>query len=424
MENIIFDENEYLNLLSYMISKTKFLQNNGQDLIPREKEIIDIILEELRDSINIRKKIIEYVENRGNLILEYPNDDNYDKTISFVGSHMDVVPANPDLWTKYPFTMIIEGDKLYGRGTTDCLGHVALLTLLIKYLDKFNIKLNYKIIIVFIANEECGDDIVGIEHLSRDGYLNNCKKGPVYWLDSSDTHPVLATGSGMGLELTVTGKKTHGGFPFNGVNPLPIAFDVSRLIVEHFNKLCSPLDIEKEYGYKTSSNMKPTVIKIPDGGSINQNPDKISITFDVRITPFYDSYNIFKCLEEYVKEINENIDLYLKPWHSALQSKIEGFKSEIILKKVFGPYKGAKCNNKSLGFKLLRDSTIKNTGVCNPTSELGSLPLISDLIDMGLDIQITGYGIGEVYHGNDEYCTLSGMKTGFYIIRDILIEYL
>lgn len=27
-----------------------------------------------------------------------------------------------------PFKLIVEGDKLYGRGTTDCLGHVALLT--------------------------------------------------------------------------------------------------------------------------------------------------------------------------------------------------------------------------------------------------------------------------------------------------------
>lgn len=27
-----------------------------------------------------------------------------------------------------PFQLTIKGDKLYGRGTTDCLGHVALIT--------------------------------------------------------------------------------------------------------------------------------------------------------------------------------------------------------------------------------------------------------------------------------------------------------
>lgn len=48
--------------------------------------------------------------------------------MSFVGCHMDVVTANPDSWTFDPFTLGVEGDQLRGRGTTDCLGHVALVT--------------------------------------------------------------------------------------------------------------------------------------------------------------------------------------------------------------------------------------------------------------------------------------------------------
>ena len=63
-----------------------------------------------------------------------------------------MVPANPEKWDRDPFKLFIEGDDLYGRGTTvssvfyitllpllllfwcfttgttDCLGHVALLT--------------------------------------------------------------------------------------------------------------------------------------------------------------------------------------------------------------------------------------------------------------------------------------------------------
>ena len=41
---------------------------------------------------------------------------------------MDVVPANPETWKRDPFKLTVEGDHLYGRGATDCLGHVALLT--------------------------------------------------------------------------------------------------------------------------------------------------------------------------------------------------------------------------------------------------------------------------------------------------------
>lgn len=45
-------------------------------------------------------------------------------------SHLDVVPADPTLWEVDPFKLTRDGDKLYGRGTTDCLGHVALITTL------------------------------------------------------------------------------------------------------------------------------------------------------------------------------------------------------------------------------------------------------------------------------------------------------
>ncbi len=40
-----------------------------------------------------------------------------------------VVPVgDPKKWTRDPTQLTVEGNKLYGRGVTDCLGHVALLT--------------------------------------------------------------------------------------------------------------------------------------------------------------------------------------------------------------------------------------------------------------------------------------------------------
>ena len=68
------------------------------------------------------------MEGRGNVIIKYPGVSSDGKIISFVGSHLDVVPANPSEWERNPFELIVEEDYLYGRGTTDCLGHVAMLT--------------------------------------------------------------------------------------------------------------------------------------------------------------------------------------------------------------------------------------------------------------------------------------------------------
>ncbi len=69
-------------------------------------------------------------------------------------SHLDVVTATPSTWERNPFELIIEGDRLYGRGTTDCLGHVALLTCFFVRLAQLRPELDTSIHAVFIASEE------------------------------------------------------------------------------------------------------------------------------------------------------------------------------------------------------------------------------------------------------------------------------
>jgi acetylornithine deacetylase len=75
----------------------------------------------------LKVAVHHFVEGRGNIIIEYPalsadSSSSSPEVVSFVGSHLDVVPANPADWERDPFQLFIEGDKLYGRGTTDCLG--------------------------------------------------------------------------------------------------------------------------------------------------------------------------------------------------------------------------------------------------------------------------------------------------------------
>jgi acetylornithine deacetylase len=104
-------------------------------LIPQENYVSDFLLAELEPYLTknggyISAERVELLPNRGHVILKYSHPDFADstQTLAFVGSHMDVVPANPEGWERDPFQLSVEGDKLYGRGTTDCLGHVALMT--------------------------------------------------------------------------------------------------------------------------------------------------------------------------------------------------------------------------------------------------------------------------------------------------------
>lgn len=79
-----------------------------------------------------------------------------------------------------PFTLSIDGDKLKGRGTTDCLGHVALVTELMKKLGETKPNLKSTVVAVFIANEENSAITgVGVDALVQDGLLNKLKEGPL-----------------------------------------------------------------------------------------------------------------------------------------------------------------------------------------------------------------------------------------------------
>ena len=129
---IRLNEPRFLELLEKLIGESEKLQNSpAQGLIPKEDLAIKHILDVLTpfSTENGGPLIIErvtFVEGRGNLLIKYPGTG--DGVCSFIGSHMDVVPATASTWEMDPFHLIQEGDRLYGRGTTDCLGHVALLT--------------------------------------------------------------------------------------------------------------------------------------------------------------------------------------------------------------------------------------------------------------------------------------------------------
>ena len=49
---------------------------------------------------------------RGNVLIEYPSANENASYVSFVGSHLDVVPANPDEWDFNPFELTVRCPSL------------------------------------------------------------------------------------------------------------------------------------------------------------------------------------------------------------------------------------------------------------------------------------------------------------------------
>nr|BAA95409.1 DIP-1 [Citrullus lanatus] len=416
----------YIPLLSKLIGEAEFVQNNPPDLIPEEDKIIKHVLDVLNpfsidNGGSLVIKQVNYVCGRGNLIIEYPGTVR-GKVVSFVGSHMDVVPANRDTWEFDPFSLSIDGDKLRGRGTTDCLGHVALLTELLKKIAQTKPKLKYSVVVIFIASEENNSiQGIGVEKLWADGYFDNLKGGPLYWIDTADSQPCIGTGGSIPWSVETTGKLFHSGLPNKAINALELAMDALKPIQLNFYRDFPPHPKESDYGFETPSTMKPTQWSYP-GGGVNQIPGKSTIAGDVRLTPFYEVKDVITKIQSYVEDINAHVeDLESRGPVSKYTLPDEGIRGRIDV--TFGePISGIACDLDSIGYKILYNATKEVIGHVKPYSITGSLPLVRELQEEGFDVQTVGYGLTDTYHADNEYCLYSDMNNGYKVFASIISQ--
>lgn len=429
MQSLDMNEERFLSLLEKLIGESKFLQNSpSQGLIPREDAASDHILALLSPYMVQNGGVLEvervtFVEGRGNVIIKYPGTDP-EKICSFVGSHLDVVPADPVGWDRDPFKLIVEGDMLYGRGTTDCLGHVALLTDLMITLAETKPKLSTSVVIVFIANEENGSfPGIGIDQLDKEGYLDSLKKGPLFWIDSADSQPCIGTAGNVQWRLKVIGKLFHSGLPHKGINSIEMGMDVMNHIQRRFYSQFPAHPKEVEYNYTTPSTIKPTQIRCTPG-ALNQLPPECIIEGDVRLAPFYDIEEVKRAVDSYVTDINANPSIVASEGEHGAHAKYvladEDRNGKVELTWVGQGENGIACNLNSVGYKALLEATEAVLGKCTPYSIGGSLPLVRELQDSGYDVQISGYGFSSRYHADNEAVSLDSMKKATRIISGII----
>lgn len=431
LDSYEMDEEKFLDLLTKLIGESIHLQNNPPAYVPQEKKAAMHVVEVLEPYTlerggPLKLELIEYKPDRANLIIQY-NADCTDGIVTFIGSHLDVVPANPETWDRDPFTLSREGDKLYARGTTDCLGHVAVITELFRQLAVNKPKLNVKVAAVFIASEENNSPPnvnVGIDQLLADGHLDFIKPGPCIWVDASDSKPCIGCCTAMMWSLRTEGRLAHSGLPYQGINSLELAHAVCNDLQKHFYEKYPKHEQEDEYKFVCPSTMKPTQVKSMEG-SVNQIPAWTELCGDIRLVPFYLGKDCEQTMLARVEHLNANItDL---PSHGpASHYEItldtgEVVRGKVVMKFNEGDLAGIACNLDSPGYKALVAATEQVLGqTVEPISLGGSLPLVGTLQQKGFDIQITGFGLSKVYHADNEYATLPDLKNGFKILARIV----
>ena len=430
---ITLDRARFLELLRKLIGESKFVQNFPPDHVPEEDLVVRHILAELEPHLEksgkgglLEVRTISYAPGRSNVIItlrgSLPRDRQ--RPVTLIGSHLDVVPADPAAWERNPFELVVEGDKCYGRGTTDCLGHVALITQFFASLSERFAKAGTRprndLVAVFIASEE-NDSIkgVGIDGLSEAGELDALRNGPLLWVDAADSQPCMGTAGALPWRMTVHGKRFHSGLPHRAINPIELGSEVLAYVQRRFYEDFPPTSAEAHYKFATPSTLKPTQIKC-GSGSLNTIPPTCTISGDIRLTPFYDVHAAMRAVDGYVRELNEGglTDLPVRGPVSKYELPEENLRGRVEIEwlSAGGGMAGIATDLDSYNFSALCEAFESATGGCKPYSINGSLPLVREMQDRGFQLCITGFGLSSVYHADNEYLLLSDFEKGCRVL--------
>lgn len=96
---------------------------------------------------------IEPMAGTAFLLARYPGKDPKKKPIVISG-HMDVVEAKPEDWSRDPFTPVIEGGYIYGRGATDNKFEVSVMVTTLAKLRREGWKPGRDVILALSGDEE------------------------------------------------------------------------------------------------------------------------------------------------------------------------------------------------------------------------------------------------------------------------------
>lgn len=425
------NEDRFVGLLRRLVALGERMQNAPDaGMVPEERlgaDEVEALLRPHVDSgfLQLERLAAEGFENRPSLVITVPGTEPDAGTIGFVGAHFDVVPADREAegWNTNPFELVIdEGGTMYGRGVTDCLGHVALVTDLLVQLAETGARPRRTLRVVFISNEEEAPIAeIGLDWVVGQGYIDDLKRGPVYWLDSADFGPTVGTGGVWRWQLTATGVPGHSGMMHNCVNALELGMAATLELVRWFREEYPPHPDEQRYGFLSSSTLKPTVVRAAND-KITKVPGKVSFEGDIRLTPFYELPDAIDGARAFIAELDRKIESGELPDTFPRARTASGDRGRLALEGKGRTNEGIACKLDSPGLSALRDSIRHVCGETNEYALTGSLPLVRSLQRAGFDVQICGFGVSSAFHAPNEHGRLDDFRRGFQVLRELLVR--
>lgn len=200
-------------------------------------------------------------------------------------SHLDVVPLGElDLWQSDPFSLRVEGDLLYGRGTEDNHHGIVISLFAARALLEAGITPSRTIALALVSDEETGS-LKGLGHLLENQPELFSPQDLIIVPDAGNTEGTLievAEKSLLWLRLEIQGRQCHASKPHLGVNTLRAC---SHLIVA-LESLGLEFGQQDHFFCPPYSTFEPTK-KEANVPNVNTIPGQDIFYLDCRVLPVY-----------------------------------------------------------------------------------------------------------------------------------------
>lgn len=315
------------------------------DYVGAEKFIKDYGAE-----IGLEFSKIDVVEGKPCIVLTWKGQEPTLPSI-LLNSHIDVVPVFPEHWDHEPFSAHkTEDGWIYGRGTQDmkCVGIWYMEAIRVLKEQKYQPKRT--IHVLWVPDEEIGGHD-GMEKLIETEFWTNlnvgfaldeglANPGPEYMLYFSERLP-------WWIEVTVKGAPGHGSqFLHETVG------EKLNKVIQHFMTFRQENKSAMEENKLPLGEVTTTNLTMLEGGvQYNVIPDKLSVGFDMRVTPTTDLVQLEKnfhiwcrdaCGDDYeIKFIQKFTEKNITcvdagdKWWDAFSSVVEGECGAKLIKTIF-----------------------------------------------------------------------------------------
>ncbi|MCK4927251.1 MAG: ArgE/DapE family deacylase [Candidatus Aenigmarchaeota archaeon] len=365
-----------------IISLTQKLIREKSENPPGKEYKAAMIVKKEMENIGLDVSVYEFEKGRPNIIGILKGDGTSKKSL-LLATHTDVVPAGYD-WVHDPYSAELIKGKIYGRGASDCKGHVAVCLEVARSIAEDKRRLEGDLIIAATVDEEKGNG-KGMKPLLEKGIL---RPSSAVAVDIGSFDVVVAQKGLIHATIKIKGKEAHGAYPQEGINAIEITAKIITDLKKHkFNYRAHPFFKEPTINIGT----------IKGGDKVNMVAEHCEFEADIRYLPGMDKDKTLKTIENIIKkhskEYTITVDSQLDPYEIKSKEKIIG-----QLKEAF--------ENKGKHAKICGSSGA--TVICE--FKKYDIPAIA-----------TGFGIDKCMHAKDEYVVVDDLVKGADILEEFVM---